>query len=61
MPSVSLELSRTPWRPPVQIVQGVLQRGELQIVDGDALRSFWPLLPHTYSTNLAIKAAGSMQ
>ena len=59
MPNVSLVLPRTPWRPPVQIVQADLQRGELQLVDGDALRSHWPLLPHDYGTNLAVEAAGS--
>ena len=59
MPNASLVLPRTPWRPPVQIVQADLQRGELQLVDGDALRSHWPLLPHDYGINLAVEAAGS--
>ena len=59
MPNLSLVLPRTPWQPPVQIVQADLQRGELQLVDGDALRSHWPLLPHDYGTNLAVEAAGS--
>lgn len=58
MPNVSLVLPRTSWRPPVQIVQADLQRGELQLVDARCSCTTWRARRRGTPTTPQASAAG---